>query len=184
MPTNFYTRMGDDGTTGLLGEGRVSKSDTRIEALGAVDEVTAALGVARAICASAEAAECLVHIQRDLYGLMGEVAATPENIARFRVISSEQVSWLEAQTDYLGKVVELPREFIVPGDSLAGAALDLARTVTRRAERRLVALAQEERLDNPDVLRYMNRLSSFCFVLELHENKLAGNQNTTLAKEE
>ena len=86
MPTNFYTRTGDDGMTGLLGEGRVSKGDVRIEALGAVDEVTAALGMARAVCQSAEAAECLVHIQRDLYGLMGEVAATPENVDKFRVI--------------------------------------------------------------------------------------------------
>jgi cob(I)alamin adenosyltransferase len=182
MPTNFYTRSGDDGMTGLLGEGRISKADARIEALGAVDEVTAALGMARAVCRSAEAAECLVRIQRDLYGLMSEVAATPENAEKFRSISSEQINWLEAQTDYLSKLVEVPREFIVPGDSLAGAALDVARTIARRAERRLVALYELGLIMNPDVLPYMNRLSSFCFALELFENKLSGDQPITLAK--
>jgi cob(I)alamin adenosyltransferase len=178
MPSKFYTRMGDDGTTGLLGAGRVSKADVRIEALGSVDEASAALGMARALCQTAEAAECLVRIQRDLYNLMGEVAATPENVARFRAIGAEQVEWLEAQADYLARGVDLPREFIIPGDSLAEAALDVA-----RAERRLAALAEAGALENPQVLRYLNRLSSFCFVLELHENVHAGNQNPTLARE-
>ena len=83
-----------------------------------------------------------MRIQRDLYGMMSEVAATPENVDKFRVIGSEQIIWLEVQTDYLSKQVEVPREFIVPGDSLAGAALDVARTIARRAERRLVVLSE------------------------------------------
>jgi len=182
MPTKLYTRLGDDGTTGLLGEGRISKADARIEALGTVDEVSAALGLARAVCQSPEAAECLVHIQRDLYAMMGEIAATPENAQKFRAVGPEQVKWLEAQTDYLGKVVEIPREFIIPGDSQAGAALDVARTIVRRAERRLVNLSEEGLLNNADILRYVNRLSSFCFILELHETKISGGQNLTLAK--
>ncbi len=184
MPTGFYTRRGDDGSTGILGEGRVSKSDARIEALGAVDEATAALGMARAVCRSAEAAGCLVSIQRDLYAVMAEAAASVENREKFRSIDAARVKWLEEQTDWLSQKVDLPREFIVPGDSIAGAALDVARTAVRRAERRLVALSENGLLDNPDLLRYMNRLSSFCFVLELWENHLAGSSRPTLAKGE
>ena len=153
-----------------------------MEALGAVDEANAAIGVARSMCRSAEAAACLVAIQRDLYGVMAEVAASPETVERFRSIDAGRVKWLEMQTDLLSQVVELPREFIVPGDSPAGAALDLARTVVRRAERRLVGLSEEGSLSNRNVLSYLNRLSSFCFVLELRENQLAGSDRPTLAK--
>ncbi|MBI4929011.1 MAG: cob(I)yrinic acid a,c-diamide adenosyltransferase [Anaerolineae bacterium] len=182
MASNFYTRRGDKGTTGLLGEGRISKSDLRIDALGTVDEVTAALGMARATCQSQEAKETLVVIQRDLYNLMAEVAATPENAAKFRGINEQRVAWLEERTDWLAGQVELPREFIVPGDSQAGAAIDLARAITRRSERRLVELTEDGGLNNEEVLRYMNRLSSFCFVLELFENQIAGTSKPTLAK--
>ena len=182
MPESFYTRQGDDGSTGMLGSGRISKSDARIEALGAIDEANAALGVARSLCRSPEAAACLVIIQRDLYGIMAEVASSPENVERFRTIGAERVNWLEEQTDLLSQVVDLPREFIVPGDSLAGAALDLARAVVRRAERRLVGLSETGLLSNQSLLVYLNRLSSFCFVLELRENQLAGSDQPTLAK--
>ena len=182
MPESFYTRQGDDGSTGMLGPGRISKSDARIETLGAIDEANAALGVARSLCRSPEATACLVIIQRDLYGIMAEVASSPGNVERFRTIGTERVNWLEEQTDMLSQMVDLPREFIVPGDSPAGAALDLARTVVRRAERRVVALSEAGQLSNPNLLVYLNRLSSFCFVLELRENQLAGSDQTTLAK--
>jgi cob(I)alamin adenosyltransferase len=112
---------------------------------------------------------------------MAEVAATPENAEQFRFIDSARIAWLEEQTDALSKLVEMPREFILPGDSLAGAALSLARTIIRRAERRVVELFDAEEITNPDLQRYLNRLSSLCFVLELLENKAAGH-NTTLAK--
>lgn len=177
----FYTAKGDDGTTGLLGEGRVMKYDARIEAIGTVDESTAALGLARAQCLDPRSGPILLEAQRDLYKLMAEVAATPENAEKFRFIDSSRVKWLEEQTDELAKAVEMPKEFIVSGDSPAGAALSLARAIIRRAERRVVEMYDTDNLSNPDLQRYLNRLSSLCFVLELLENQAAGHK-TTLAK--
>ncbi len=186
MPSTFYTRGGDEGYTGLLGEGRVRKEDLRMEALGTIDEAGAALGLARAHVRSAGAAELILQVQRDLYGLMGEIAATPENAARFRVIDSQKVVWLEAQTDALTAQVEIPREFIVPGDSVQGAYLDLARTVVRRAERRVSDLLHRGDIQNPELLRYLNRLSSLCFVLEIREHGTAseGGTKISLAKKD
>ncbi|HEX5836857.1 MAG TPA: cob(I)yrinic acid a,c-diamide adenosyltransferase, partial [Anaerolineales bacterium] len=178
---SFYTSKGDDGTTNLLGEGRVAKYHARIEAVGTLDESTAALGLARAQCLDPLSAPVLLETQRDLYKLMAEVAATPENAEKFHFIDESRVSWLEQRTDELSRVVELPKEFILPGDSLAGAALSLARAIIRRAERRVVELFDLNELSNPDLQRYLNRLSSLCFVLELLENKAAGHK-TTLAK--
>jgi cob(I)alamin adenosyltransferase len=178
---SFYTAKGDDGTTGLLGEGRVSKSHPRMEALGALDEASAALGVARAQCTSARTGAILLEAQRDLYRLMAEAAATPAAAPQFHFIDESRVGWLEAQTDLLSQDITVPGEFIVPGDSAAGAALSLARAVVRRAERRVVVLFDEGEVSNPDLQRYLNRLSSLCFVLELLENQAAG-RSTTLAK--
>jgi cob(I)alamin adenosyltransferase len=180
--TKFYSRTGDDGTTGLLGEGRARKDAPRLEAVGALDEANAALGMARATCQAQQSPEILLVAQRDLYGLMAEVAATPENAARFRVIDADRVTWLEEQIAALEDSVEPTNEFIVPGDSGAGAALDLARTVVRRAERRLASLHLDGEIENPELLRYLNRLSSLCFVLELLENQQAGKAQSTLAK--
>jgi len=179
----FYTSKGDDGTTNLLGEGRVAKYHARIEAVGTLDESTAALGLARAQCADPHSGAILLHAQRDLYRLMAEVAATPENAEQFRFIDSARIAWLEEQTDALSKLVEMPKEFILPGDSVAGAALSLARTIIRRAERRVVELFDAGEITNPDLQRYLNRLSSLCFVLELLENQAAGHK-TTLAKDQ
>jgi cob(I)alamin adenosyltransferase len=179
----FYTRTGDDGYTSLLGEGRVPKFHPRPETIGTIDEATAALGLARSLCQTKEAAELLVKLQRDLYGVMAEIAATPQNAARFRVTDSQKVAWLEEQTDALAPLVEMPAEFILPGDSTAGAALSLARTVIRRAERRVAQLLHEQEIENHELLRYLNRLSSLCFVLELWENQAAGNASPTLAKD-
>jgi cob(I)alamin adenosyltransferase len=182
MGGSFYTRGGDDGYTGLLGEGRVSKDDARMEALGAVDEASAAVGVARAHAHAAESAPLLLQVQRDLYGVMAEVAATEKNAPRFRVIGVEKVQWLEAQTDTISAMVRIPEEFIVPGDTVNGAYFDLARTVVRRAERRVAGLLHRGDLENSELLRYLNRLSSLIFVLELLENQAAGNPNISLAK--
>jgi cob(I)alamin adenosyltransferase len=179
---SFYTSRGDDGTTNLLGEGRVAKYHARIEAVGTLDEASAALGLARAQCLDPRSSGILLEAQRDLYKLMAEVAATPENAEKFHAIDAGRVTWLEEQTDALSKLVEMPKEFILPGDSVAGAALSLARAIIRRAERRVVELFDAEELKNPDLQRYLNRLSSLCFVLELLENRAAGHK-TTLAKE-
>ncbi len=175
---NFYTAKGDDGTTGLLGEGRVPKYHARMEALGALDEASAALGLARASVSAPQTAPILLEAQRDLYKLMAEVAATPENEARFHFIDAERVRWLETQTDTLSQVVKMPNEFILPGDTPGGAALSLARAIIRRAERRVVLLFDEGQIHNPDLQRYLNRLSSLCFVLELLENQISGKETS------
>ena len=181
MPT-IYTQTGDEGNTGLLGEGRVPKFDLRIEALGALDEATAALGLARASANTPEIAPLVVEIQRDLYKLMAEVGATPENASKFRSITQERVDWLETQTNAVTSEIEVPREFILPGAVPSSAAMSLARTIVRRAERRVVELFHSGGLENLALLAYLNRLSSLCFALELLENRQAG-QTTRMAKE-
>jgi cob(I)alamin adenosyltransferase len=179
--SSFYTRRGDDGTTGQLGEGRLPKYHPRVEALGTLDEASAALGLARSLCQAEETAPLLMEAQRDLYSLMAEVAAPPENAERFRRIDPTRVEWLEAQIERIDRLAPLPQEFILPGDSPAGAALSLARTVVRRGERRVAELAAKGEVTNPILLPYLNRLSSLCFALELLENKQAGHP-TQLAK--
>jgi cob(I)alamin adenosyltransferase len=177
----FYTQTGDEGNTGLLGEGRVPKFDLRIEALGALDEATAALGLARATANTPQIAPLIVEIQRDLYKLMAEVGATPENAEKFRSIDATSIAWLEKQTDAITAQVDVPREFILPGEVPSSAAMGLARTIIRRAERRVVELYHAGGLENLALLAYLNRLSSLCFALELLENQQAG-QSTRMAK--
>lgn len=178
----LYTRTGDDGTTGLLGEDRVSKDHPRIEALGALDEASSALGLARTSCQAPQTPLILREAQRDVYKLMSEVAATPENADKFKGIDSARVAWLEEQAEIINNMVIMPKEFILPGDTPSGAALSLARAIVRRAERRVTKLFTLKELSNTEMLRYLNRLSSLCFVLELLENQLAG-RSTSLAKE-
>ena len=180
--SKFYTRKGDDGTTGLLGKGRLPKYHPRIEAIGTLDETSATLGLARALAQSPEVRDLLLRVQRDISALMAEVAATPENAAKFRSINAERVDWLEAQTDALSEKITLPKEFILPGETAAGGALALARTVTRRAERRIVELFAAGELENDSLRHYLNRLSSLCFLLELAENQFEGKE-TQKAKE-
>jgi cob(I)alamin adenosyltransferase len=176
----FYTRKGDDGTTGLLGKGRVPKFHLRIEALGTLDESNATLGLARASVQDPRSAPLMLNVQRDLYRLMAEVAAAPEHADQFR-FDEGRVQWIEEQTDLLSKTVEMPNEFIIPGDSVGGASLSLARAVVRRAERRVAELLDAKEITNSSLQQYLNRLSSLLFVLELIENQTAG-KHTTLAK--
>lgn len=159
----------------------MSKDDVRIEAAGALDEASAALGLARAT-ASPRTGEILLEVQRDLYRMMSEVSAAPEAAAHLARLDEPRVTWLESQIDDLARQVEAPRGFILPGDSLSSAALDLARTIVRRAERRVTRLAREGRVGNPALQAYLNRLSSLCFVLELWEMRQAGQERPTLAK--
>jgi len=179
----FYTANGDDGFTGLLGEGRIAKNAPRIEAIGTLDEATAAIGLARSLSKSDPVRSLLIHLQRDLYHIMAEVAATPENASRFRRIQEEQVEWLEQQTETISQSISIPKEFILPGDSPAGGALSLARAIVRRAERRVVALFHEGDIENLELVRYLNRLSSLLFLLELFEISLDKPDSPTLAKE-
>lgn len=177
----FYSRTGDDGSTGVLGEGRLPKYHPRIEVLGSLDEASAAMGLARALCQASQTKAILLDVQRDLYALMAEVAATPENAKRFQTLGLGRIQWLESQADTISAIVSLPAEFILPGDSLSGAALALTRTIVRRSERRMAELVDGGEIKNPILLQYLNRLSSLCFVLELLENQSAGH-DTTLAK--
>lgn len=178
----FFTGKGDDGTTGMLGEGRVQKYDRRMEALGALDEANAALGLARSLMGDLPETAMVLEIQRQLYQLMAEIAATPENAARFRKIDEESVLMLENQIAALSKRIVMPSEFIVPGDSPASAAFSLARTVVRRAERRVVELVDCGLVANRLLMAFLNRLSSLLFVLENYILQQTGRQKPTLAK--
>ncbi len=178
----FYTAAGDDGYSGLLGDARVPKYHPRLETIGTIDETSAALGAARAFCLTEQAKTVLLDVQRDLYNIMAEVSATPENALRFRMIGFTRVEWLEQQTDTVADQVTIPQEFIVPGDCQAGAMLALARTISRRAERRIAELYHTGEFENQDILRYLNRLSSLCFALELLENQASGAGAPTFAK--
>ncbi len=162
----IYTRKGDDGTTGLLYGGRVRKDDARVEVNGAVDEAQASLGWARALAeAASELDNLLIALERDLWVLMAEVATAPENrhklTAGSTLVTSSMVEALEQRIDELESAFEMPAEFVVPGQTQLSAALDLARTVVRRAER--LALG----LDAPGsmVVPYLNRLSDLCWMM-------------------
>ena len=160
------TGTGDTGYTGLLGEQRVPKYDARPDTFGTVDEATSALGLARAAAQDPKVKEIIYHIQQDLYLLMAELATPPENYEKmgFRV-TTEQVHRLEQVEEVLKKEVEIPNKFIIPGDTLDGAALDLARTIIRRAERMAVKLLHDGVIENSEVIRYLNRLSDLVFIL-------------------
>lgn len=188
MP-GFFGGTGDDGYTGLLGDRRVPKSHPRPEAYGAVDEASAALGLAKSLANVDEIQQVLEEAQRDLYHIMSEVAADPEVAERFRVVDRERVDWLETQIYRFGAEVEMPKGFVLGGDTPASAALDLARTVVRRAERAAVRLETDNQTDppsvefeNPHLFAYLNRLSSLCFVLALWEIQHHGGGSPTLAK--
>jgi cob(I)alamin adenosyltransferase len=160
------TGTGDTGYTGLLGEQRVPKYDPRPETFGTVDEATSALGLARATTADATARDIILHVQRDLYVLMAELATPPEHLDAIGMrITPDHVSWLEATEEQLKSEVAIPNKFVIPGDSLDGAALDLARTIIRRAERMAARLLHDGVIANGEVLRYLNRLSDLVFIL-------------------
>lgn len=165
----IYTRTGDDGTTALVSGARRSKADLRVEAYGAIDETNAAIGVARVAVGEGEPAlvAMLARIQNDLFDL-GADLATPADAPRaegaLRIVQS-QVDRLEREIDELNAELQPLKSFILPGGSAAAAALHLARTIARRAERVMVALIASpgETVDEP-AMRYVNRLSDFLFV--------------------
>lgn len=164
----IYTRGGDDGSTGLLYGGRVPKAHPRIDACGAVDEAVAALGMARAFKPAAEGLPALLlQIQRDLFVLGAELATSSENVAKLKPgvskVSDEMVTALESHIDRMVQISPLPDYFVVPGETKAGAALDSARALVRRAERKTCAL-EAGSLSDDCGLRYLNRLSDLLFV--------------------
>lgn len=178
----WYTGVGDDGFTGVLGRERVPKYALRPEAYGTVDEASAFLGMARAQSRSEEVRRTLLTVQRDLYTMMADLATLPETATRSPWLGEARLEWLEQQTDAFGAQVEMPKAFIVPGDSPIGACLEIARTVVRRAERLVARMSHEGELRDDTPLKYLNRLSSLLFVLGRVEDKAAGIDHFTLAR--
>lgn len=165
---------GDDGTTGLLGGGRARKDDPRIEAFGTVDEASSALGLARSLTPHARVSSICEELQRGLYAVGAELGTNPETETVFVTIGEAQVGRLEQLIGELEDEVTMPAGFILPGTTPASGALDLARAITRRAERRCVTLERSGGLHNPAVGRWLNRLSLLLFVLGRYEEGLAG----------
>jgi cob(I)alamin adenosyltransferase len=184
MDTKWYTRTGDDGFTGVLGRERVPKYALRPEAYGTVDEASAFLGLARAQAKAPEVRGLVLAVQRDLYNMMADLATLPETATRPPWLTEDRLAWLEQETDRLGSRVEMPKAFIVPGDSVSGATLEIARTVVRRAERLVARLSHEGELRDDTSLKYLNRLSSLLFVMGRIEDKAAGVDRFTLASGE
>ncbi len=180
--TILYTRSGDEGYTSLLGKDRVAKHDLRPEAYGTVDEASAFMGLVRAEAGVSDRTKALLlESQRDLWILMGELATAP-GIELPKTVAPERVTWLEAESDRLGDETPPLTQFVIPGDNKISALLDVARTVIRRAERRVTRLLHDGDLTNGEVVRYLNRLSSLLFALARYEEMLAGDK-TTLAKD-
>ncbi|MDQ7848666.1 MAG: cob(I)yrinic acid a,c-diamide adenosyltransferase [Armatimonadota bacterium] len=165
----IYTRTGDAGTTALRGGRRVPKNHPRVEAYGALDELSSTLGAARAFLQDAELQAVVERIQRDLFVLGAEVAAPGQAGPQ---VEEAQVLALEREIDRLDAELPSLSTFVLPGGHPAGALLHLARAVCRRAERRMVALARSEVL-NPEIVRYLNRLSDLLFVLARAVNRRA-----------
>lgn len=163
----IYTRKGDDGTTGLLYGGRTDKNSDQIELNGAVDETQAAIGLVRAGTDLAELDEICVHLERDLWILMAEVATQPQNRKKLTpgasLVDSKMIEWLESQIDRLATLFEMPKEFVIPGQSLTSARLDLARVTARRAER--ISLGFCRSVEGSEVGAYLNRLSDLLWML-------------------
>jgi cob(I)alamin adenosyltransferase len=158
--SKIYTRTGDDGTTGLGDGSRTPKDSARVEAYGTVDELNSAIGLLLAVPGvPAAVTACLTEIQHELFDMGGELC-----IPGHRVITAEHVAWLEKSLDDFNDALPPLKEFILPGGGPAAAACHLARTIARRAERRVWTLAKSESVD-PEVMKYLNRLSDLLFVV-------------------
>lgn len=178
-----YTRTGDRGDTGLLYGGRVPKSDPRVEAYGAIDESVSALGLGRALSRRRKVKEIVHALQRELFTVGGEMATADKQydtfVRHFGGVTAAMVERLEATIAELEREVEMPRAFIMPGDTAASGALDLARAIIRRAERRAVSLHEAGLTRNPEIVRYLNRLSSLVYLLARYEDKKAARARPT-----
>jgi cob(I)alamin adenosyltransferase len=165
----IYTKTGDDGTTGRLYGGRISKADPATEAYGSTDEAVAALGLARALVTDPSVADRILALQRELFVVGADLATNPEERHKLKpeisLVTVDMVEALERQIDELVAAHPLPEAFVVPGANPVSAALDVARTTVRRAERRCVALRDTGEVATDEVLHYLNRLSDLLFVL-------------------
>ncbi len=167
-----FSKKGDQGFTSLLGGQRISKADPRPETYGTIDEVASALGLAKVSAVHKKTKEILTSIQQDLMVLGAELATAPEDSSRFSYrITPEHVARAEGFFEEVQKEVEIGKEFILPGKTPAGAALDLSRTIVRRAERNAVKLFQAKIIENGEILCFLNRLADLLFVLARYEEK-------------
>jgi len=168
MP-RIYTKTGDDGTTGLLYGGRISKADPATEAYGTTDEAVAVLGLARALTEDPALADRLLSLQRQLFVVGADLATNPDERGKLQpgvsLVTDGDVDGLETWIDELVTAHPLPNAFVVPGANPVSACLDVARSVVRRAERRVVELREGGAEINDAVARYLNRLSDLLFVL-------------------
>jgi cob(I)alamin adenosyltransferase len=174
LAVKIYTKSGDAGETSLLFGHRVSKADPRCDAYGASDTAVSAMGLARALCENSRVKALLLQAQRDMFVVGSELATPTSSLdrleSRFGTVTNEMVESLEQAIDEVDAQIELPSAFLVPGGSAGSGALDLARSLVREAERRVVALGDDE-IPNPHVLRYLNRLSDLLFMLARLEDK-------------
>ena len=174
---SIVTKTGDGGETGLLYGGRVAKTDPRTEAYGAVDEAISALGVARSLVRERGRHAIILRVQSELFTVGAELATDAAEYDKleqhFMVVTPEFTSRVESEIADLERRVPLPDAFVIPGGTPAAAALDVARAVLRRAERRIVGLQHGGQLRNPEVLRYANRLSDLLFMLARAEEGTA-----------
>ena len=168
---SIVTKTGDKGETSLMYGRRVPKGDPRVDAYGCVDELSSALGMARAVCQEKFLAEQILAAQKDLIIVMGELATLPEDRQRYVKDGFQPTN--PAMVDRLTNVIVdlekdeslYPKDWVIPGRNPTSAALDFARTTCRRAERRVSPLLVGEEDFNPEILRYLNRLSDFCWIL-------------------
>ncbi len=168
----IYTKKGDDGTTSLWYGGRVPKDSPRTEAYGALDEACSALGLARALCAaegSDELAADILRLQDDLFVAGAELATAPEAADRLEDgisrVTEEMVDWAEGLIDRYMDEVELPPKFVIPGGNQLSAQLDVARTVIRRAERRISTLVGRDEIAGETLVHFVNRASDLAFAM-------------------
>ncbi len=173
MPTIYYTGKGDDGTTGLLAEGRLGKEDVLVEALGDLDELNSTMGIAMAYVKDEKVSAQLGMIQNDIFILGANLAAVANTKMQKRQLGDEPVQRLERDIKELGEMAPELKEFVLPGGSEAGAHLHLARAVCRRAERKLVAASRKYAMEK-DAIAYLNRLSSYLFAAARYANAKDG----------
>ncbi len=171
----IYTKKGDEGKTSLLYGGLVSKADSRCEAYGTIDEAVSALGLARSFSRDEFVKKTIKELQRELFVVGAELATDPREYGKlekhFGVVTSEMVTRLEELIDRIDAQIELLKSFIIPGASPASSALDLARSILRRGERRVVQLKEQGLLSNDNLLKYLNRLSDLLFMLARYEDR-------------
>ena len=174
---SIVTKTGDKGETSLMYGRRVSKADPHVDAYGCIDELTAALGLARSICSDKFVSEQIFAVQKELIIVMGELATTPQDRERylkdgFHVTTAAMVNRITAVIVELEKDRSLyPKDWVIPGGTAVSAALDFARTTCRRAERHVAAQVADEQRFNPEILRYLNRLSDLCWILARYAEK-------------